>query len=159
MRVLLDGLAGDIDIGDTLLLGIAQGDLLLILEDIALFGHPSQLALQAFGLALPFLLRSGRAQRPRGPGRRALPLPLVEIEHTDPQFVRGLLRGLAAALPQAHGFRLERRFILPGHCPGFLLLGHIDDEIVAGQSKVERIVAIPARIAPVSARIAGCRIS
>ena len=39
------------------------------------------------------------------------------------------------------------------------IVGQIDDEIVAGQSKVERIVAIPARIAPVSARIAGCRIS
>ena len=39
------------------------------------------------------------------------------------------------------------------------IVGQIDDEILAGQSKVERIVAIPARIAPVSARIAGCRIS
>jgi len=39
------------------------------------------------------------------------------------------------------------------------IVGQIDDQIVAGQSHVERIVAIPARIAPVSARIAGCRIS
>jgi hypothetical protein len=39
------------------------------------------------------------------------------------------------------------------------IVGQIDDQIVAGQSRVERIVAIPARIAPVSARIAGCRIS
>ena len=39
------------------------------------------------------------------------------------------------------------------------IVGQIDDQIVAGQSHVERVVAIPARIAPVSARIAGCRIS
>ena len=39
------------------------------------------------------------------------------------------------------------------------IVGQIDDQIAAGQSHVERIVAIPARIAPVSARIAGCRIS
>jgi hypothetical protein len=39
------------------------------------------------------------------------------------------------------------------------IVGQIDDEILAGQSHVERTVAIPARIAPVSARIAGCRIS
>ena len=39
------------------------------------------------------------------------------------------------------------------------IVGQIDDQIVAGQSHVERMVAIPARIAPVSARIAGCRIS
>jgi len=39
------------------------------------------------------------------------------------------------------------------------IVGQIDDEILAGQSKVERIVAIQARIDPVSARIAGCRIS
>jgi hypothetical protein len=39
------------------------------------------------------------------------------------------------------------------------IVGQIDDQIVTGQSHVERIVAIPARIAPVSARIAGCRIS
>ena len=39
------------------------------------------------------------------------------------------------------------------------IVGQIDDQILAGQSKVERIVAIPARIAPVSARIASCRIS
>jgi hypothetical protein len=39
------------------------------------------------------------------------------------------------------------------------IVGQIDDQILAGQSKVERTVAIPARIAPVSARIAGCRIS
>ena len=39
------------------------------------------------------------------------------------------------------------------------IVGQIDDHIVAGQSHVERLVAIPARIAPVSARIAGCRIS
>jgi len=39
------------------------------------------------------------------------------------------------------------------------IVGQIDDQIDAGQSHVERIVAIPARIAPVSARIAGCRIS
>ncbi len=39
------------------------------------------------------------------------------------------------------------------------IVGQIDDQILAGESKVERIVAIPARIAPVSARIAGCRIS
>jgi hypothetical protein len=39
------------------------------------------------------------------------------------------------------------------------IVGQIDDQIVAGQSHVERLVAIPARIAPVSARIAGCRIS
>ena len=39
------------------------------------------------------------------------------------------------------------------------IVGQIDDQILAGQSKVERIVAIPARITPVSARIAGCRIS
>jgi len=39
------------------------------------------------------------------------------------------------------------------------IVGQIDDQIVAGQSHVERTIAIPARIAPVSARIAGCRIS
>jgi len=39
------------------------------------------------------------------------------------------------------------------------IVGQIDDQIVAGKSHVERLVAIPARIAPVSARIAGCRIS
>jgi hypothetical protein len=39
------------------------------------------------------------------------------------------------------------------------IVGQIDDQIVGGESKVERIVEIPARIAPVSARIAGCRIS
>jgi hypothetical protein len=39
------------------------------------------------------------------------------------------------------------------------IVGQVDDQIVAGQSHVERVVAIPARIAPVSARIAGCRIS
>ena len=39
------------------------------------------------------------------------------------------------------------------------IVGQIDDQIVAGQSHVERLVAIPARIAPVSARIADCRIS
>ena len=39
------------------------------------------------------------------------------------------------------------------------IVDQIDDQILAGQSKVERTVAIPARIAPVSARIAGCRIS
>ena len=39
------------------------------------------------------------------------------------------------------------------------IVGQIDDQIVGGKSKVERTVAIPARITPVSARIAGCRIS
>lgn len=39
------------------------------------------------------------------------------------------------------------------------IVGQIDDQISAGESKVERVIAIPARIAPVSARIAGCRIS
>ena len=39
------------------------------------------------------------------------------------------------------------------------IVGQIDDQILGGESKVERIVEIPARIAPVSARIAGCRIS
>ena len=39
------------------------------------------------------------------------------------------------------------------------IVGQIDDQIEGGESKVERIIAIPARIAPVSARIAGCRIS
>jgi hypothetical protein len=39
------------------------------------------------------------------------------------------------------------------------IVGQVDDQIVAGQSHVERVVAIPSRIAPVSARIAGCRIS
>ncbi len=39
------------------------------------------------------------------------------------------------------------------------IVGQIDDQIVAGQSHVERTIAIPARIAPVSARIAGCRFS
>ena len=39
------------------------------------------------------------------------------------------------------------------------IVGQIDDQIVGGESKVERIVAIPARITPVSARIVGCRIS
>jgi hypothetical protein len=39
------------------------------------------------------------------------------------------------------------------------IVGQIDDQILAGESKVERIVAIPARIAPVSARLVGCRIS
>jgi len=39
------------------------------------------------------------------------------------------------------------------------IVGQIDDQIKGGESKVERIIAIPARIAPVSARIAGCRIS
>jgi len=39
------------------------------------------------------------------------------------------------------------------------IVGQIDDQIVGGESKVERTVAIPARITPVSARIAGCRIS
>jgi hypothetical protein len=39
------------------------------------------------------------------------------------------------------------------------IVGQMDDQVVAGQSHVERLVAIPARIAPVSARIVGCRIS
>ena len=39
------------------------------------------------------------------------------------------------------------------------IVGQIYDQILGGQSKVERNIAIPARIAPVSARIAGCRIS
>lgn len=39
------------------------------------------------------------------------------------------------------------------------IVGQIDDQIKGGESKVERVIAIPARIAPVSARIAGCRIS
>ncbi|MFM9151756.1 MAG: DUF4307 domain-containing protein, partial [Candidatus Planktophila sp.] len=39
------------------------------------------------------------------------------------------------------------------------IVGQIDDRIEGGESQVERVVAIPARIAPVSARIAGCRIS
>jgi hypothetical protein len=39
------------------------------------------------------------------------------------------------------------------------VVGQIDDQIDGGESKVERIVAIPARLAPVSARIASCRIS
>jgi hypothetical protein len=39
------------------------------------------------------------------------------------------------------------------------IVGQIDDQILGGASKVERNIAIPARIAPVSARIAGCRIS
>ena len=39
------------------------------------------------------------------------------------------------------------------------IVGQIDDQILGGESKVERIVAIPARIATVSARIADCRIS
>jgi hypothetical protein len=39
------------------------------------------------------------------------------------------------------------------------VVGQIDDQIAAGERHVERIVAIPARITPVSARIAGCRIS
>ena len=39
------------------------------------------------------------------------------------------------------------------------IVGQIDDQIVAGESHVERVIAIPARITPVSARIAGCRIS
>ena len=39
------------------------------------------------------------------------------------------------------------------------IVGQIDDQIAAGESHVERLVAIPARIAPVSARIAACRIS
>jgi hypothetical protein len=39
------------------------------------------------------------------------------------------------------------------------IVGQIDDQIIGGQSHVDRIIAIPARITPVSARIAGCRIS
>ena len=39
------------------------------------------------------------------------------------------------------------------------IVGQIDDQIDGGESKVERIVAIPARLAPVSARIVLCRIS
>jgi hypothetical protein len=39
------------------------------------------------------------------------------------------------------------------------IVGQIDDRIEAGESTVERIVAIPARLAPVSARIVSCRIS
>jgi hypothetical protein len=39
------------------------------------------------------------------------------------------------------------------------IVGQIDDRIAAGESHLERLVAIPARIAPVSARIAACRIS
>jgi hypothetical protein len=39
------------------------------------------------------------------------------------------------------------------------IVGQIEDEIKGGQGKVERVIAIPARITPVSARIAGCRIS
>jgi hypothetical protein len=39
------------------------------------------------------------------------------------------------------------------------IVGQIDDQIVGGKNKVERTVVIPARITPVSARIAGCRIS
>ncbi len=39
------------------------------------------------------------------------------------------------------------------------IVGQIDDVIEGGEGKVERNIAIPARIAPVSARITGCRIS
>jgi hypothetical protein len=39
------------------------------------------------------------------------------------------------------------------------IVGQIDDQIAGGQSKVLRTVAIPARLAPVSARIVACRIS
>jgi hypothetical protein len=39
------------------------------------------------------------------------------------------------------------------------IVGQIDDQIIGGQAHVERNIAIPARITPVSARIAGCRIS
>lgn len=39
------------------------------------------------------------------------------------------------------------------------VVGQIDDQIDSGEKKVIRTVAIPARLAPVSARIAACRIS
>ena len=39
------------------------------------------------------------------------------------------------------------------------IVGQIDDRIEGGESTVERIVAIPARLPPVSARIVSCRIS
>jgi hypothetical protein len=39
------------------------------------------------------------------------------------------------------------------------VVGQIDDQIDGGEKKVIRTVAIPARLAPVSARIAACRIS
>ena len=39
------------------------------------------------------------------------------------------------------------------------VVGQIDDQIDGGETKVERIVAIPARLTPVSARIAACRMS
>jgi hypothetical protein len=39
------------------------------------------------------------------------------------------------------------------------VVGQIDDQIDAGEKKVIRTIAIPARLAPVSARIASCRIS
>jgi hypothetical protein len=39
------------------------------------------------------------------------------------------------------------------------IVGQIDDQIDGGEKKVIRTVAIPARLAPVSARIAACRIS
>jgi len=39
------------------------------------------------------------------------------------------------------------------------IVGQIDDQIDGGEKKVIRTVAIPARLTPVSARIAACRIS
>jgi hypothetical protein len=39
------------------------------------------------------------------------------------------------------------------------VVGQIDDQIDGGEKKVIRTVAIPARLTPVSARIAACRIS
>jgi hypothetical protein len=39
------------------------------------------------------------------------------------------------------------------------VVGQIDDQIDGGEKKVVRTIAIPARLAPVSARIASCRIS
>lgn len=39
------------------------------------------------------------------------------------------------------------------------IVGQIDDQIDGGEKKVIRTVAIPARLAPVSARIVSCRIS
>lgn len=39
------------------------------------------------------------------------------------------------------------------------VVGQIDDQIDGGEKKVIRNVAIPARLTPVSARIAACRIS
>ena len=49
---------------------------------------------------------------------------LINLEDTDPERTGRNSGRLAAGQPRAHGLVLERGVILPGSCPGFLLLRH-----------------------------------